>query len=298
MNLGQELDRIKMDFLTYDIEGLSIVLPEEHLLPVYQNSHPLYDRLPKHIVKFIPAGSTVIEVGANVGDTLACMLSANIVAKYHCIEGDGFFFEYLELNKAILEKELALTQSDISIEKSFIASQLQYSAFVGSGGTRSGVLFNPDSDGALDKVKTCSLDEYIQRSKITDIKLIMIDVDGFDYDIIESAAKSISKFRPMIYFEFTPLSEATIQNYVHVIKKLRKNSYESFLIFDNFGNFLFDCNDLDLLYQLGRYAHRQNCGLGSRTLYYFDILAVPKRKKELGFSILKSFLEEAQQTKN
>ena len=281
-----------MEYLTYDIDGISILLPDEHLLPVYQKTHSLYDKLPRFIVRNIPSGGNIIEVGANVGDTLASMLSVKNDAKYFCIEGDELFFSYLELNTSILEKDLELRHGSINIEKIFIASKLEYSAFVGSGGTRSGIIYEPDSEIPGEKIQTISLDDYIENSGIKAVELIIVDVDGFDFDVIQSAIISISKYKPLIYFELTPNDPSIIQSYMRVIKKLQRTSYVNFFVFDNFGNFLFDCSDLVLLEQFCNYVLRQNMHIGTRTIYYLDILAVPKSKKDIGSKILRSFLED------
>lgn len=57
--------------IEYHYKEYSIKLPANHMLPVYQKYHPKYDRFLPHLVKYIEPSDTVIDVGANVGDTLA-----------------------------------------------------------------------------------------------------------------------------------------------------------------------------------------------------------------------------------
>ena len=52
----------------YDIKGYKIKLDYTHLLPDYKNDNPYYDSFLPHLVKYLPAKSLVIDVGANVGD--------------------------------------------------------------------------------------------------------------------------------------------------------------------------------------------------------------------------------------
>jgi FkbM family methyltransferase len=285
---GKEAAR--MDYLTYDIEGISVLIPDEHLLPVYQNTHPLYDRFPKFLVKHLPENSEVVEVGANVGDTLTSMVSTRRMLRYLCVEGDDLFFDYLQLNKAILERFQDHSRIIIDIEKSFVAAELQYSSFTGSGGTRSGDLYRPLVGNSSSYIPTQTLDAIVERYALRNISLIMSDVDGYDYDIILSAWRTIKRQKPLIYFELTPRNDEAIKAYLRVIKKLKDLKYTSFYVFDNFGNYIFNCPSLDSMRELCDYVIRQNSNLGTRTIYYFDVLAVPRSKQNLGERVIEDFI--------
>src|ERR1700733_8209743 len=78
--------------------GFSITLPAEHFLPLYRSIHRTYDRFLPHLVRYLESNTTVIDVGANCGDTLAGMYDANNQLKYLCIEPDDVFFDYLSEN--------------------------------------------------------------------------------------------------------------------------------------------------------------------------------------------------------
>ena len=79
----------------YRFADFSIVLPADHALPIYQKAHRLYDRFLPHLSKYIESGSTVIDVGANCGDTVAAMFAARskifpIYASKLTITSSGF----------------------------------------------------------------------------------------------------------------------------------------------------------------------------------------------------------------
>src|SRR5574340_220037 len=63
--------------IEYQYTTFTILLPADHLLPDYQQSHKLYDRFLPHLVNYIEPKATVIDVGANCGDTLAAMYESN-----------------------------------------------------------------------------------------------------------------------------------------------------------------------------------------------------------------------------
>ena len=66
----------------YRIGNSYITLDFTHRLPDYQFSHPYYDRFLPHLVSYLPSHSVVIDVGANVGDTLVGMIGANSEIEY------------------------------------------------------------------------------------------------------------------------------------------------------------------------------------------------------------------------
>ena len=67
-------------------------------LPDFKSSFLDYDRFLPHFVKYLPANSSVVDVGANVGDTLFEMVNANSNLEYICIEADGNFYKDLKIN--------------------------------------------------------------------------------------------------------------------------------------------------------------------------------------------------------
>ncbi len=58
-----------------------------------------------HLVKYLPKDSVVIDVGANVGDTLAGMASCNRRLNYVCIEASKEFFSDLEKNTELMRNQ-------------------------------------------------------------------------------------------------------------------------------------------------------------------------------------------------
>ena len=72
-------------------------MPAEHALSRYKKFHKNYDRFLPHLVKYFKSTKyTVVDIGANVGDTLASMIEINSKLNFICIEADNNFFEYLK----------------------------------------------------------------------------------------------------------------------------------------------------------------------------------------------------------
>lgn len=48
---------------------------------------------------------------------------------------------------------------------------------------------------------TITIDDYVDQKKITDVKLIMIDVEGSEIKVLQGAAKTLAEQKPVVVFE-------------------------------------------------------------------------------------------------
>ena len=67
----------------------------------------------------------------------------------------------------------------------------------------------PDSKVHED-VYFVTLDEYVDRNKLSRIDFIKLDVDGYEYKVIRGGFNTIAKFKPVIIIE---LGEYTLREY-------------------------------------------------------------------------------------
>jgi len=248
----------------YKIGNFWIQLDYTHALPNYQSAHPFYDRFLPHFVSYLPFGKVVIDVGANVGDTLFGMVSNNPNLEYVCIEADKGFFEDLKVNYQNLSKEIP--KSKIHLINKFIGDTLTDVSLDGENGTKKAIIGGGD-------IKSESLDDILDRLlNVEDIALIKTDVDGFDYDVLRSAHNSI-KHKPYLFFECLNEGESQHFEYKKSIAELFSLGYDKFTIFDNFGQYIFTSSSVDEVTSLLDYIYLQNTGKGTRTFHYIDILA-------------------------
>lgn len=253
---------IRMRFsrpIEYRIGRDLITIPPDHDLPVYQAAHRLYDRfLPVLCSHLSPAG-VIVDVGANVGDTVAAIMQTctnPIVA----IEGYLPYFRMLRSNLVKIDPDHRVT----SIQ-ALVGTGRQTGALVASHGTA--VLSNIGSS------KTRALDEVLS-NWLDQVVLLKVDTDGFDADVILSGMDMIRASQPMLFWE-----GGTVDNSLSgkLYEELMIAGYNHFWAFDNFGNLLLsECSvknlhDLDL-YVASQYSHR--C---TRTFFYIDVLASTDR---------------------
>ena len=212
------------------IDNKKIILPPGHLLSLYESVYPKYDKFLPTVIGKIKENEAIIDIGANIGDTLFRLLNINTRPYYYCIEADNFFYEYLQKNKKSLDANI---QNKIILIKTLVGDQLQGNLSETTTGTKSLI----ESDLGI---KSKKLDDIIMEYKIKNIKLIKVDVDGYDYNILFSAINELKNNKPDIFFEYMPLDESGKKNYLRLIEKLNEIGYSNWTMLDNYGTIIFE----------------------------------------------------------
>jgi len=223
--------------------SLKIILPPDHNLSLYNYLYLEYDKFISIVVKDLAKNTSVIDIGANVGDTVCRMIQSNNKLHYYSIEADNFFFNYLNLNVENFKKNFPYKIDSI---KSLVGQKLQ-GKLIGNHGTKSLLKNSRVSDG--DKIiKSKKLDEIIIKYNIKNISLIKCDTDGYDYNVIFSGINYIKKYKPDIFFEYHKLNETSQINYIGLINKLLDIGYKNWTILNNYGKIIFKkINKKDLI---------------------------------------------------
>ena len=212
------------------IDKKKIILPPGHLLSLYESIYPKYDRFLPNVIREIKENEVIIDIGANIGDTLFRLLNINSKPYYYCIEADNFFFEYLKKNKESLDTNV---QNKIILIKTLVGDKLKGNLSETTTGTKSLI----ESDLGINSKK---LDDIILDHKIKNIRLIKVDVDGFDYNILFSAINELTNNKPDIFFEYMPLDESGKKDYLRLIEKLSEIGYSNWTMLDNYGSIIFE----------------------------------------------------------
>jgi FkbM family methyltransferase len=262
----------------YRYRNFSIRLPARHLLPFYQSMHGTYDKFLPHLVRYLQPCATVIDVGANCGDTLASMYDANDRLSYICVEPDDVFFEYLSENAVRMRS--SNPGASIRLYKALVGKGVSQAALEGSGGTKHAV----QVDGSLRSDRamlSATLDSLVLPMQSGRVALLKSDVDGFDFDVLDSAAKLIAEHLPILFFEcyFGNLNQK--HGYQKTIAALQRSGYRSWTVFDNYGDVVLRTGEIEALFQLFDYVDRQNAGLTTRTIHYFDVMAGTEQHEDL-----------------
>ena len=250
--------------IRYLVGDYNILIPSTHTLPINQIKYKNYDKKIGSIVAIVEkfsGAASLIDIGANVGDTAAMMRTFSSSTIY-CIEGDTFFLKYLRRNIEIIP--------DVKIFDSFVGVEnmkIDYVVERNGGTARLKV-----SKGAQSKCKFIGLSEIVLEVH-NQIGLVKIDTDGFDFDIILGNKIFFETNLPAIYFEYDiGFNENSFKDSLDTILFLENLNY-NFIVYDNYGNlvdFLFDkCYDNFL--KLNQYL-RSSLKFGGG-IYYFDVFA-------------------------
>jgi Methyltransferase FkbM domain len=99
-----------------------------------------------------------------------------------------------------------------------------YASWPLAGGAVAGV--HPEHHGELKSTEGASrwtLDRYVEDKDIESIRLIKIDVDGLEWNVLKGARKTLQRFRPFIVMEVAPYildeREGSLEGIVELLGK-------------------------------------------------------------------------------
>jgi FkbM family methyltransferase len=206
-----------------------LLLPFSHQLPHYRATFPLYSenvgRIARHVKDAYP-DTTVIDIGANVGDTVACIRNHADVPIL-CIEGDRTFLPLLEHN-------VSRIGDDIEIAPCYVGPPVHGIVESRDGTAR----IQPTAAGEPLAMRTLQ-SILVEHPRFAFPKLVKIDTDGFDCRIIRQELAFLASLRAVVFFEFDPsLTERAGDTVDGLFTELAEAGFGDALVYDNLGNFL------------------------------------------------------------
>ena len=167
-------------------------------LPIYTNVIQINMDMFCDVIKKFQSESlkySIFEIGSRDGIDAKIMMS-------HFIDSDVYAFEassqeynnHKEQNKDINWINLAIYNYDGEIDFNL-------------KGYLSGVHSIRDREnisGTIDKVKCKRIDTFCNENKIDSIDFVKIDVEGYEWEVLQGAKQTISMFKPKIIIEYSP----------------------------------------------------------------------------------------------
>jgi FkbM family methyltransferase len=250
----------KLSDTTVRIGKFSLLINGDHHLRDALQVYPSYAlniaRIAKHLTAFYP-DLCVIDIGANIGDTVAVIRSA-VDIPIICIEGDETYYDYLVKN--------AVQFLNVTTHKCFLGDIEQ--TLAGDFVTKTGTLYiTPEGGKAIQLV---TLDRFLQSTPTSGrLKLLKIDTDGYDAKIIRGGSQYIREFKPVIFFEYDrPTQENAREKGLDVLEALQAYGYDLILFYDNVGRYVCssNLNNAEFLKEMHAYISKRR-GL----ITYYDI---------------------------
>ncbi|WP_116090375.1 FkbM family methyltransferase [Sphingomonas crusticola] len=267
----------------FDILGLPIDLPAGHLLDwhIYRNRR--FDLPVAEISELIARKyeqPTMIDIGANVGDTAAFMLRRPDIAVL-CIEGNDAFLPWLERNIARISKGSEIV-----------------AAYVGFGNQVKGAVRTIHGTASFvegsQAIETLPLSEIIaSKPRFGKSRLLKTDTDGFDPKIIMAAKDVIAEMRPILHIEYTPVGSPEVaREHSELVKTLTEIGYKRFHFYDNFGNHMIRLKTEDLGNLDSLHAYVQSARKDKRTsVFYYDLVAMTDDDTDISDSLISHYNE-------
>lgn len=257
--------------VSYPVAGFPLLFPLSHRQPwtvrAYSEHSQNLGRIAAHLARHYPAFAA-IDIGANVGDTVAILRHA-ATFPILAVEGTRDYFEILQLNAATL--------SDVELAHAFIGTSS--TTVQGDVVRREGTAAIRVDNGATDRVAIQSLPDLLRdHPRFAAAKLLKIDTDGFDGWILRGARAFLEPARPVVFFEYEPLRLAEQgDDGLSLFPYLADLGYDDVMLYDDLGVFMFACTvgDARTLTQIHRYLNSHGRG------HYCDLCAFPREDHDL-----------------
>ncbi|KKN21501.1 hypothetical protein LCGC14_0924660 [marine sediment metagenome] len=162
-------------------------------------------------------GMIALDIGANIG--VYTFRMAKLVGK----TGKVIAFEPMSWAFLKLKKNFELNNfHNITLEKLALTNkQKKENTFFKSSWSTDGVL--KDIAQKKELIEFTTLDEYLREKGINKVDFIKIDVDGYEYRVLQGAIDALKIFKPIIILE---IANYTLTNIEAVISLLSNLGYE------------------------------------------------------------------------
>ncbi len=213
---------------------------------------------------------TVLDIGANVGDTIAVIKSA-VDVPIIGVEGDAISYGFLEKNTAQFQQ--------VTIIKEFLGEKRQTLQVALEKGGWNTTLVPSETSGNQLTLKT--LDEVLAEHQLSNLtlKLLKVDTEGFDTIILRGAFALIQQHKPVLYFEYNKSNmDAIKEDGLSTLLSLEKCGYRKVLFFDNRGRYMLTApiTNHTLIKELHYYADESNS-----EIVYYDICLFHEEDEDL-----------------
>jgi len=219
------------------IEGFLLEFPASHPMPSLMKCQPYRDAfigaLAKHVGGKYPH-STMIDIGANVGDT-AALICGNCGNDLILIEASHYYFTFLERNALQFPNR-------VTLENAFLADGSPVNGRLCHWG---GTAIFSEGDGEC--VCTKRLCEITNK----DVRFIKSDTDGYDFKIFLDSISWLAVQHPVIVFEDYIRTSEEMQLANRLCAELHNADYNRFMVWDDSGLLILATSSLETL----RYLH-------------------------------------------
>ena len=261
------LRRFGRDY-SYTVGAYALTLPATHQLPAHQGWAPLYDRYFTPFFGLISESElevTLIDIGANVGDTAAAVLTSAPRCSVICVEGSSVFLHYLRQNFE--------GHPGVEIVDAFVVPHEGAWEQVNDGSTGHLML----AGGGRPVGRTISIEALLEQARTEGLVVWKSDTDGFDVALLSSGFHLVTARCDVVWFELDPYLHRTPQTEIaELLSSIGDLDGWEVVIADNLGHVMAVVEAHEarrLLTQLTRWLDVQR-RRGVRRVSYLDVWLV------------------------
>jgi FkbM family methyltransferase len=234
------------------IETYGIDYPEDFKGFEYMAIYKYYNRGLSRIIKKVKEEKyndlLLIDVGANIGDTMA-VLRHTVFCPILAVEGDKEYFNYLVKNSSMF--------SDVKPIRAFLGEkdEILNVESIKINGTAHLEKSNFQSD-------ILSLDTLLKNNpRFLSAKFLKIDTDGFDNAILRGSANYLAKAKPIVFMEYDPnFLKLHNDNGIDIFSYLTSLGYEKAIMYANFGEYMFSfsLSNIEFIEEMRDFFYKNN----------------------------------------
>jgi len=266
----------------YQLRGSELLLPLSHDLPASLRIHPHYSsnvaRIARHVKSKYP-DLTFVDVGANVGDTLAFIRNV-IDIPVLCIEGDDRFFELLRFNASQFGPR-------VDLEHIFVGAVA--GDFKGHVVSERGTAYWEEDESSAHTTKFKRLRDLLAGHPVfSRAKMIKVDTDGLDCRILRSDLELLERLKAVLFFEYDPYLFGKFKDDgFQVFRALCSVGYDGLVVYENNGEYLLTTRltEVEVLEDL------HNFYSGRAAMRYMDVCAFHEEDSDVCQAVRRAEIE-------
>lgn len=182
---------------TFDYEGIHLQLD------IYDYvSHWLYfgfrDDSHKTLMSLVKPGQTILDIGTNYGTTILQF------AKLLNGQGFAYGFEPDPLNFKLCQQNMSLNPfTNIEVENIGLGNtESSLYLVVDTASNRGGNRISTQIDNREHtEVKVIKLDSWAITKNLSQVDLLKIDVEGYEYEVLKGGVELLKRFKPTLFIE-------------------------------------------------------------------------------------------------
>lgn len=143
-----------------------------------------------------PNPSTIIDVGANMGEISLRFAQQYPNAHIFSFEPHPFTFQKLQTNCSRNSfKNLTLLNLGLGSQKGEVHFEERASGNLGMNRVTS------DREKSAHQIKVVPLDLFFEENKLSSLSIIKIDVEGYEHEVLKGASNVLSQYKPLLFIE-------------------------------------------------------------------------------------------------